>query len=149
MPDRAADTGTDVRWPDESFCRLLTPRLEIRRFRLDDARLFAAYRSDPEVARYQGWEVPYPLAAAERFITALEQSHPRTPGEWFQFALARRDDGELVGDCAARPGADDPRIVEIGFSMACGHQGRGYGTEPSGDCSTTCSTTTRLTPRTG
>lgn len=59
----------------------------------------------------------------------LGDSHPGTPGVWFQFALARRDDGELVGDCAARAGADDPRVVEIGFSLARGHQGRGYGTE--------------------
>ncbi len=43
--------------------------------------------------------------------------------------FARRDDGKLVGDCAARPGADDPRIIEIGFSLARSHQGKGYGTE--------------------
>ena len=53
MPDRPVDADTEARWPDGSFCRVLTPRLEIRRF-----RAFAAYRSDPEVARYQGWEFP-------------------------------------------------------------------------------------------
>ncbi|MGH3673668.1 MAG: GNAT family N-acetyltransferase [Pseudonocardiaceae bacterium] len=93
--------------------------------------------------------VPYPLSAAERFITALSDSHPGTPGEWFQFALARRDDGELVEDCAARPGAGDPGVVEIGFSLARGHQSRDTAPRPSGVCSTTCSTTSRGTPCTG
>jgi aminoglycoside 6'-N-acetyltransferase len=115
--------------PDDAFCRLLTPRLEIRRFTLDDAGPFAAYRSDPAVARYQGWDAPYPLASARRFIEGLSESHPGTPGMWFQFAVTRRDDSVLVGDCAARPSAEDPRIVEIGFSLVTGYQGRGYATE--------------------
>ncbi|MGH3908675.1 MAG: GNAT family N-acetyltransferase [Pseudonocardiaceae bacterium] len=121
--------NTDGWPPDDIFCRLLTPRLEIRRFTPDDARPFAAYRSDPCVARYQGWDTPYPLSSARQFIEALGDSHPGTPGQWFQFAVARRDDGALAGDCAARPRADDPRVVEIGFSLARGHQGRGYATE--------------------
>lgn len=117
---------------DEGFCRLLTSRLEIRRFRPDDVGSFAAYRSDPGVARYQGWDAPYPLSSARRFIEVMGESHPGTPGEWFQFAVARRDDGVLVGDCAAAPGAGDPRVVEIGFSLARSHQGRGYATEAVG-----------------
>jgi len=123
---------TSARRPDDSFCHLLTRRLEIRRFTLDDAEAFAAYRSEPAVARYQGWDTPYPLSSAQRFVQKLGGSHPGTPGEWFQFAVARREDGALVGDCAARPGVDDQRIVEIGFSLAGRHQGRGYATEAVG-----------------
>src|SRR3990172_12657922 len=46
---------------DLSFSTLSSQRLTVRRFRADDAEPFAAYRSDPAVARYQGWEAPYSL----------------------------------------------------------------------------------------
>jgi aminoglycoside 6'-N-acetyltransferase len=54
---------------------------------------------------------------------------PDTAGEWFQFAVALRPAGQLIGDCAARPHAGDPRQCEIGFTIAPGYQGRGYATE--------------------
>jgi len=55
--------------------------------------------------------------------------HPDTPGEWFQFAVALRATGRLIGYCAAMPDADDPRQCEIGFTLAPDYQGRGYATE--------------------
>jgi GNAT superfamily N-acetyltransferase len=56
-------------------------------------------------------------------------AHPDTPGEWFQFAVALRATGQLIGDCAAMPRADDPGQCEIGFTIAPRYQGRGYATE--------------------
>ena len=50
-------------------------------------------------------------------------------GEWFQFAVVLRPGGQLIGDCAAIPRADDPRQCEIGFTIAPGYQGHGYATE--------------------
>lgn len=44
-------------------------------------------------------------------------------------AVVLRSTGELVGDCAARPLADEPRQAEIGFTIAPEHQGHGYATE--------------------
>ncbi len=38
---------------------LETPRLILRQFAERDVESFSRYRSDPEVARYQGWEAPY------------------------------------------------------------------------------------------
>ena len=115
--------------PDEGFTELAGPRVMLRRFQLADAAGFAAYRSDPDVARYQGWDVPYPRAAAERFVRWLLPRHPDTTGEWFQFAVTLGDGGPLIGDCAAIPQAGDPRQCEIGFTIAPEHQGRGYATE--------------------
>ena len=54
---------------------------------------------------------------------------PRHGREWSQFAVALRATGQLIGDCAAMPQADDPRQCEIGFTIAPDHQGRGYATE--------------------
>jgi aminoglycoside 6'-N-acetyltransferase len=115
--------------PDTGFTVLITDRLLLRRFRLTDLPAFTAYRSDPEVARYQGWEAPYPLERARRMLAELNRQHPDTPGEWFQFAVALRDTDELIGDCGVHVPAEEPRQAELGFTFAATRQGRGYATE--------------------
>ena len=114
---------------DESFTELPGERVVLRRFRPEDVERFVAYRTRAEVARYQSWDAPYPREEGERFIREIAKDHPDTPGEWFQFAVALRATGQLIGDCAALPDADDPRQCEIGFTIAPGYQGQGYGTE--------------------
>ena len=115
--------------PDEGFSGLAGPRVLLRRFEPADARALAAYRSDPQVARYQGWDAPYPLAEAERLIGQLARRQPDTPGQWFQFAVALRPAGPLLGDVGVLTCGDDPRQCEIGFTLAAAHQHRGYATE--------------------
>jgi RimJ/RimL family protein N-acetyltransferase len=117
--------------PDESFSELAGQRVVLRRFRPEDVGDFVAYRSDPEVARYQSWDAPYPREEGERFVRQLMLQHPDAAGEWFQFAVAlgAAAAGQLIGDCAAMPHADDPRLCDIGFTIAPRYQGRGYATE--------------------
>ena len=114
---------------DESFTELAGERVMLRRFQPADVAEFVAYRSSPAVARYQSWDAPYPRKEGERFVQAIAQDHPDTAGEWFQFAVALRATGQLIGDCAAMPLADDPRQCEIGFTLAERYQGHGYATE--------------------
>lgn len=114
---------------DDLFTQLGTPRLCLRRFRESDAEAFADYRSDPAVARYQGWDAPYPLEQASRFVSAMATEPADVPGEWLQIAVALAADGVLVGDCAFASQVQEPRTVEIGFTIAPEHQGRGYARE--------------------
>ena len=115
--------------PDEGFTELTGERVVLRRFHPGDVPEFVAYRSSPAVARYQSWDAPYPRQEGERFVQAIAHDHPDTAGEWFQFAVALRATGQLIGDCAAMPLADDPRQCEIGFTLAERYQGHGYATE--------------------
>lgn len=115
--------------PETGFDRLVTERLVVRRFRDDDLATFAAYRSDPEVARYQSWSAPYPEDAARRFLASLAGEHPDTPGRWFQFAVEERATGGHIGDLAAWTDPDEPRVAHIGVTMSPAVQGRGYGRE--------------------
>jgi aminoglycoside 6'-N-acetyltransferase len=115
--------------PDESFTELAGERVALRRFQPSDVAEFVAYRSSPQVARYQSWDAPYPMEEGERFVREMMTSHPDTPGEWFQFAVVLRATGQLAGDCAAMPHADDPRQCDIGFTLAERYQGHGYATE--------------------
>ena len=115
--------------PDEGFTELAGERVLLRRFQLADVAQFVAYRSRADVARFQSWDAPYPREEGERFVRQIMKEHPDTAGEWFQFAVALRPAGQLIGDCAAMPHAGDPRQCEIGFTIAPGYQGRGYATE--------------------
>ncbi|MGZ3145782.1 GNAT family N-acetyltransferase [Lentzea chajnantorensis] len=102
---------------------LTSARLTLRPFRPEDAPALAAYRSDPDVARYQGWDAPFPLDAATRMIA--EMTDPAAPG-WFQYALDR--DGTVIGDVGVNT-HDNLMQAEIGYTLAPAHQGRGYATE--------------------
>ncbi|CCH28752.1 GNAT family protein [Actinosynnema sp. NPDC047251] len=108
--------------------RLGTKRLVLRGFRPEDAPAFAAYRSDPAVARYQSWEPPFALAAAEEFVREMELLDPAEPG-WFQYAVEAG--GELVGDVGVNL-HDNRRQADIGYTIATAHQGNGYATEAVG-----------------
>jgi RimJ/RimL family protein N-acetyltransferase len=107
---------------------ILTPRLTLSKLVAADAPALYGYRSDPEVCRYQSFE-PGSLADAETFIDSLQPNAFDVADTWFQFGIRRNDSGLLIGDIGAHFLADDPRQVEIGFTIDPGHQGRGFGTE--------------------
>jgi RimJ/RimL family protein N-acetyltransferase len=107
---------------------ILTQRLRLSRLVASDAPALYEYRSDPEVCRYQSFE-PGSLADVVAFIDGLEATPFDTPGSWFQFAIRLLESGLLVGDLGVHFTAEDPRQVEIGFTVAPRHQGQGLGTE--------------------
>ena len=113
---------------DPDFTELRTDRLVIRRFRVEDVDAFVAYRSDPDVARYQSW-VAFTRAKAETFVREIASLDPGMPGEWFQFAVAVHANDALIGDTAFCVDRADPSRGEIGFTFAPVHQGKGYATE--------------------
>lgn len=106
-----------------------TARLFLRPFEERDLHRFVAYRSDPAVARYQGWALPYCLEQATTFLKEMQRTRPGEPGRWYQLAIQPRSLGYLVGDCAFCLSAGDAQQAEIGFTLARAHQGQGYATE--------------------
>ena len=107
---------------------LVTPRLLLSPLRLADAPAVYAYRSDPEVARYQGWE-PAAIDDLHRFIRELEDIVPGTPGTWYQLGIRLRDDETLIGDLGLHFPAGRDAEAEIGVTLAPAHQGKGYAAE--------------------
>ena len=106
---------------------LETERLLLRRFGPGDATALAAYRSDPNVSRYQAWNSPVPLAQARLLVADFAAGKPRSEG-WFQYAVERKSRPGLIGDVGVFR-QDAGRQAEIGFSFAVEHQGHGYATE--------------------
>jgi RimJ/RimL family protein N-acetyltransferase len=103
-------------------------RVALRELAGTDAEAVFAYRSLPEVCRYQCWE-PASIEEVRGFIDGLTGVELGTPGRWLQLAVLRRDGGELVGDCGIQVLADDPSQAEVGITLAPGAQGRGLATE--------------------
>lgn len=102
-----------------------TERLTLRRFTPADAETFAAYRSDPDVARYQTWEAPLPPADALQMVEEFAAGDPAAPG-WFQYAVDL--DGVLIGDLGLNL-AENLMQAELGFTLSPVYQGQGYATE--------------------
>jgi RimJ/RimL family protein N-acetyltransferase len=96
-------------------------RIRLRRLRPSDAPALAAYRSRPEVARYQSWSDDFSLADAEA-LTAHEFG---VEGEWSQLGVVR-DNDLLIGDVGIH---FDGARAEIGFTFAPEFQRHGYATE--------------------
>ncbi|MBT2757597.1 GNAT family N-acetyltransferase [Mesobacillus foraminis] len=103
-------------------------RLITRQFSHEDVNAFYLYRCSPNVAKFQSWE-DYQYHQAESFVQRQSRFTPNQPGTWFQFAIASADTNQLIGDCALHTLLDEPRIVEIGFTLAEEHQGQGYASE--------------------
>jgi len=113
--------------PAAKFQPLATPRLTLRRFATHDLAAFLAYRNDPEVARYQGWET-ISVWEARVFIEEQQSQEPGGSNSLFQVAFARKDTDELIGDGMLHVKTDD-RLGEIGYTIAPASQRQGYATE--------------------
>jgi len=108
------------------FSTLTTARLSLRRLQPGDLARFAAYRADPELARYQGWSAPS-MAEAADFIAGMHAAPAFVEEAWLQLAIAQRPGDELVGDIGLCLHAGG--VAEIGFTLMREAQGRGLATE--------------------
>jgi RimJ/RimL family protein N-acetyltransferase len=106
---------------------IATERLVLRRFRASDAETLAAYRSDPDVARYQSWTAPVPVEEARAIVESLKKADPAQPG-WFQYAIELTAKKAHIGDVGVSLN-DNRRQAEIGFTLARAYQGRGFAAE--------------------
>jgi RimJ/RimL family protein N-acetyltransferase len=113
---------------DAEFKPLVTERLVLRRSRPQDAEAISAYRSDPAVNRYQGWDRTDPEGIRAE-IEEMESRRPGGAGGWVQFTVEERDDGRLVGDVGISAVDGEPGVAKIGYTIAPAFQGRGYATE--------------------
>jgi RimJ/RimL family protein N-acetyltransferase len=109
------------------FGPLVGKRCRLRDFTQRDLAEFARYRAIPEVARFQSW-TDYSFADAQKLFIAQAGTRFGRDGSWYQVAIAANQDGVLLGDCALHF-LEDGRQLEIGFTVAPEHQGRGIARE--------------------
>lgn len=105
-----------------------TERLRIRPLTQNDLSDFYAYRSNPEVAKYQGFDV-MTMEQAKAFIIENATKHFGKTGEWVQYGIENTGKQKLIGDCAIKLSQNDKRIAEIGMSISPSEQKKGYAKE--------------------
>ena len=114
--------------PDRSFEHLTTERLRLRRSAPQDAHAISAYRSDPEVHRFQGWERT-DVDAVRAEIEEMAGRAPGAPGGWVQLTVEDARTGELLGDVGLAVAEGEPDVIKVGYTIAPASQGSGYATE--------------------
>ena len=103
---------------------LWTENLILRRYRTEDAEaLYEKLGTDPDMARYSGWN-PYATVelaqeTVRRFMESYEEAHA--------YSWVMDVDGLVVGTIGAYDYAEDQ--IEVGFSVARAWRGRGFATE--------------------
>ncbi|RJP49394.1 MAG: N-acetyltransferase [Anaerolineaceae bacterium] len=109
--------------------QLETERLLIRPFCDEDIEAFIAYRNDPDVARWQGWSVPYPREKAMEFLEEMKNKDPEEAGSWLQIAIIVKETGEFIGDCAFFIKKDETRTAHLGCTIMQKYWRKGYAVE--------------------
>jgi RimJ/RimL family protein N-acetyltransferase len=98
----------------------------LRALRDDDLAAFLGYRSDAQVARYQGWW-PMDETKARTFLREQGASaHIDSAGHWLQLAIADAFTDALVGDLGVWM-LNDSTEAELGITIAPTSQGMGVG----------------------
>ncbi len=105
---------------------LTTDRLTVRMMRSEHSNRLVAYRNQPEVARFQDWEVPFTIEMAERLINGQSGLDGPADEQWVQLVVEHA--GVAIGDVAVGI-HDNGRQATIGYSIITEEQGKGYATE--------------------
>ncbi len=100
--------------------------IRLRALREDDLCLFLGYRSDPLVARYQGWW-PMDESKARAFLREHgDNASLDSTDHWVQIAVADESTDSLLGDLGVWL-SQDRTEAELGVTIAPAAQGRGIG----------------------
>jgi RimJ/RimL family protein N-acetyltransferase len=108
---------------------ILTRRLLLRPFTMDDLEALRAIQSRADVTRYlmwgprSLWEVREVLAKRARTTTLEEE------GDTLNLAMTLPESGALVGDVTLHWASAEHRLGEIGFVLHPDHHGKGYAGE--------------------
>ncbi len=103
-----------------------TERLLLRMMRPADAETHAAYRNDPEIAKHQQWDLPYPVEKARASLADQEDRDDIALGDWTTLAVEL--DGAVIGDVVTHV-HETGGVAEVGYTLARAFHGQGYATE--------------------
>lgn len=103
-------------------------RIHLRPLLESDLEQFLIYRTDPEVCKYQGFNV-FSRQDGIDFIGSQKDKDITLRNEWVQIGIAENDTDKLIGDCAVNFLAEENRIVEIGCTITPTYQRGGYAKE--------------------
>ena len=106
---------------------LETERLILRKMALDDAEDMFEYASDPEVAKYTGWNTHQSVKETRFFLnTVVKRYKNREITDW---GIVHKGDAKFIGTCGfAECHLSDSR-AEIGYALSQKYWRQGYMSE--------------------
>ncbi|MEE9350327.1 MAG: GNAT family protein [Flavobacteriaceae bacterium] len=105
-----------------------TKRLVIRNLKIADLDNFYLYRSNPEVCKYQGFDV-LTKAEARAFIFKQNKKLFFKPNQWVQYGIELKETGALIGDCAIKISSLENGTASIGITITPNEQKKGLANE--------------------
>lgn len=100
-------------------------RITLRHIQESDADAIFAYRSLPEVAKFQYWE-PFTREQIVEFIEKNSNADLASRDNWIGLAVILNEGDKLIGDCALKISKES---AEIGCNISPEYQNRGYAKE--------------------
>ena len=107
---------------------IVTRRLVLRDFTMDDAPAVHVYGSDPEVVRYMPWG-PNTWTDTQDFLRRTLDNQKADPRGAFGLAVTLASTGELIGASGIRITSPMLREAIMGYSYRRDVWNRGYATE--------------------
>ncbi|HEX5401002.1 MAG TPA: GNAT family protein [Pseudonocardiaceae bacterium] len=108
---------------------ILTDRLSLRRFTMDDLEPLHAMLSREDVSRFLLWG-PRDLAQVKETLTQrVNQYRFDELNDVISIAAARRDTDQFIGSAKFSLASREHRTGELGYVLHPDHYGQGYATE--------------------
>lgn len=111
---------------------LLTERLILRPFSLDNAKDIYELNGDPDVMKYTGDQPFGNIAEAREFISNYNHFEKWKRGRWGVFL---RENNTFIGWCGLKY-HEDTGETDLGYRLKKVNWGKGYGTEAASICIT-------------
>jgi len=127
----AVEWSRDEEGQEENMTPLVTERLEVRNFTVDDAPALREMILQYQASEYAAYDHAWPTSVDEI----------RNVAEWFAsgdafLAVCLRESGKLIGYVALNPAEDadgqdlqPSRVYGLGYCFSFDYHGRGYATE--------------------
>jgi len=106
---------------------IVTERLVIRRYTLDDIPDVLEFASHPSVARVIFKDIQVTEEEVRKYIDLQNSYQPFEKDKVFELAIERKEDGKVIGFLGFI--CQDHRQGEMGWGLGVEHRGRGYATE--------------------
>lgn len=112
------------------FEEIETKHLILRRFKETDVKNFYAYRNHPEIRRYkgEGW-CDCTLEKAREFIKEQAIVEPIKPNQWFNIAIEKKSNNQLIGDLGFYTQASEDNQMQLLVTIAPDYQKEGFALE--------------------